>query len=258
MHFFHPAQRMELVEVIRGDQTDDQTVIALVNLARRLGKTPIVVRDCPGFLVTRVLFPYLSQALELLLEGVPMDAIDAAAVRFGMPTGPIALHDFIGLDTVLAISRVMAEGYPDRVRTNPLLVEMVSLGRLGQKTGAGFRKHDRNQSRPTADPAFESLLRRYKHKLQAADELPVQDEIVDRLFLPMLLEAVRTVDEGIVSKAADVDTGVILGLGFPAFRGGLFGWLASEGPGAILARLARYQQFGPAFQPPASLAHFRR
>ena len=114
MHFFHPAQRMELVEVIRGEQTDDQTVSTLVDLAKTLGKTPIVVRDCPGFLVTRVLFPYLSQALELLLEGVPMDAIDAAAVQFGMPTGPIALYDFIGLDTVLAISRVMAEGYPDR------------------------------------------------------------------------------------------------------------------------------------------------
>ena len=164
MHFFHPAQRMELVEVIRGEQTDDQTVTALVDLSRRLGKTPIVVRDCPGFLVTRVLFPYLSQALELLLEGVPMDAIDAAAVQFGMPTGPIALHDFIGLDTVLAISRVMAEGYPDRVQTSPLLVEMVRLGRLGQKSGAGFRKHDRNGPRPAADPAFESLLRQYQHK----------------------------------------------------------------------------------------------
>ena len=116
MHFFHPAQRMELVEVIRGEQTDNQTMAALVDLSRRLGKTPIVVRDCPGFLVTRVLFPYLSQALELLLQGVPMDAIDAAAVQFGMPTGPIALHDFIGLDTVLAISRVMADGYPERRR----------------------------------------------------------------------------------------------------------------------------------------------
>ena len=258
MHFFHPAQRMELVEVIRGDQTADQTVTLLVDLARRLGKTPIVVRDCPGFLVTRVLFPYLSQALDLLLDGVSMDAIDAAAVQFGMPTGPIALHDFIGLDTVLAISRVMAEGYPDRVRTSPLLVEMVRLGRLGQKAGAGFRKHDRNQPRPIADPVIQPLLRQYQHKPQVADELAGQGEITDRLFLPMLLEAIRTVDEGIVSEPADVDTGVTLGLGFPAFRGGLFGWLASEGATAILARLAGYQQFGPSFQPPASLAHSSR
>ena len=164
MHFFHPAQRMELVEVIRGEQTDEQTVTALVDLSRRLGKTPIVVRDCPGFLVTRVLFPYLGQALELLLEGVPMDAIDAAAVQFGMPTGPIALHDFIGLDTVLAISRVMAEGYPDRAQTSPLLVEMVRAGPPGpevrrrlpqarsQRVAPGRRSRFRIASAPVPTP----------------------------------------------------------------------------------------------------------
>jgi len=251
MHFFHPAQRMELVEVIRGEQTGEQTVTALVDLSRRLGKTPIVVRDCPGFLVTRVLFPYLSQALELLLEGVPMDAIDAAAVQFGMPTGPIALHDFIGLDTVLAISRVMAEGYPDRAQTSPLLVETVRLGRLGQKSGAGFRKHDRNVPSPAADPAFESLLRQYQH--QPAGHSPGPQEITDRLFLPMLLEAIRAVDDGIVRAPADVDIGVTLGLSFPASRGGILAWCDSEGAGAIVERLARFQHLGPAFQPPASL-----
>ncbi|MGD0041269.1 MAG: 3-hydroxyacyl-CoA dehydrogenase NAD-binding domain-containing protein, partial [Isosphaeraceae bacterium] len=251
MHFFHPAQRMELVEVIRGEQTDDQAVTALVDLAKRLGKTPIVVRDCPGFLVTRVLFPYLSQALELLLEGVPMDAIDAAAVQFGMPTGPIALYDFIGLDTVLAISRVMAEGYPDHAQTSPLLVEMVRLGRLGQKSGAGFRKHDRNESRRAADPAFESLLRQYQH--HANSQSPAQEEITDRLFLPMLLEAIRTVDDGIVREPADVDVGVTLGLAFPASRGGILAWCDSEGAGAIMDRAARYEYLGPAFQPPAAL-----
>lgn len=253
MHFFHPAQRMELVEVIRGEQTHDQTVTTLVDLSRRLGKTPIVVRDCPGFLVTRVLFPYLSQALELLLEGVPMDAIDAAAVQFGMPTGPIALYDFIGLDTVLAISRVMAEGYPDRVQTSPLLVEMVRLGRLGQKSGAGFRKHDRNGSRPAADPAFESLLRQYQHQHHTDSHSPAQEEITDRLFLPMLLEAIRAVDDGIVRDPADVDVGVTLGLAFPASRGGILAWCDSEGAGAIMDRSARYNYLGPAFHPPASL-----
>jgi 3-hydroxyacyl-CoA dehydrogenase/enoyl-CoA hydratase/3-hydroxybutyryl-CoA epimerase/3-hydroxyacyl-CoA dehydrogenase/enoyl-CoA hydratase/3-hydroxybutyryl-CoA epimerase/enoyl-CoA isomerase len=253
MHFCHPAQRMELVEVIRGDQTDDQTVTALVDLSRRLGKTPIVVRDCPGFLVTRVLFPYLGQALELLLEGVPMDAIDAAAVQFGMPTGPIALYDFIGLDTVLAISRVMAEGYPDRAQTSPLLVEMVRLGRLGQKSGAGFRKHDRNGSRPAADPAFESLLRQYQHHHHADSHSPAQEEITDRLFLPMLFEAIRAVDGGIVRDPADVDVGVTLGLAFPASRGGILAWCDSEGAGAIMDRSARYNYLGPAFHPPALL-----
>jgi len=254
MHFFHPAQRMELVEVIRGEQTDDQTVTALVDLSKRLGKTPIVVRDCHGFLVTRVLFPYLSQALELLLEGVAMDAIDAAAVQFGMPTGPIALYDFIGLDTVLAISRVMAEGYPDRAQTSPLLVAMVRLGRLGQKSGAGFRKHDRNESRPAADPSFEPLLRRYQHQHHSDNRSPGQEDLNDRLFLPMLLEAIRAVDDGIVRDPADVDLGVTLGLGFPASRGGLFGWCDTERAGSIMDRLARYHSLGPWFQSSPSLA----
>ena len=257
MHFFHPAQRMKLVEVIRGDQTDDRTIKTLVDLARTLGKTPIVVRDCPGFLVTRVLFPYLSQAIELLLEGVPMDAIDAAAVHFGMPTGPIALLDFIGLDTVLAISRVMAEGNPDRMQTSPLLIEMVRLGRLGQKSGAGFRKHDRHAPRPTPDPAFEPILHQFQHQTQAASHLSDQQELTDRLFLPMLLEAMRPVDDGIVSEPADVDTGVTLGLGFPTFRGGLFGWYASQGAQMVTDRLSHYQHLGPAFHPPASLARVR-
>ncbi len=256
MHFFHPAQRMELVEVIRGDQTDEATISVLVDLASRLGKSPIVVRDCPGFLVTRVLFPYLGQAVEMILEGVDMDAIDAAAEHFGMPTGPIALHDFIGLDTVLAISQVMAEGYPDRVQTSPLIGEMVRLGRLGQKSGAGFRKHARREPRPTADPDFKPVFGQYQYQFPSDAPLrfPDRQQITDRLFLPMLLEAIRVVEDGIVNDPVDVDTGVTLGLGFPASRGGLFGWCATEGPGAILDRLSAYQRLGPAFHPPASLA----
>ena len=118
---------------------------------------------------------------------------------------------------------------PDRVQTSPLLIEMVRLGRLGQKSGAGFRKHDRHAPRPTPDPGFEPILHRFQHESQAASHSSDQRELTDRLFLPMLLEAMRAVDDGIVSEPADVDTGVTLGLGFPAIRGGLFGWYASQG-----------------------------
>ena len=131
-----------------------------------------------------------------VLSGTPDAATntpqpDTAAVQFGMPTGPIALHDLIGLDTVLAIARVMTEGYPDRVRTSPLLVELVRLGRLGQKSSAGFRKHDRDTRSAVADPALESVIDRYQH--QPTGHSASQEEITDRLFLPMLLEAVRAV-----------------------------------------------------------------
>jgi 3-hydroxyacyl-CoA dehydrogenase len=251
MHFFHPAQRMKLVEVIRGEQTDDRTVAALVELAGRLGKNPIVVRDCPGFLVTRVLFPYLSQALELLLDGAPMDVVDAAAMQFGMPTGPIALQDFIGLDTILSISLVMADGYPDRARTSPLVGEMVRLGRLGQKSGAGFRKYDRIAGPAAADPAFESLLQQFRHSDRGS--MPGRREITDRLFLPMLFEAIRTVDEGIVTDPADVDTGLTLGIAFPASRGGILAWCDSEGAKSIIDWSALYEHLGPAFRAPDSL-----
>src|SRR5690606_37877903 len=114
LHFFNPVDRMELVEVVRGAKTSDETVATAVAFAKRIRKTPIVVNDCPGFLVNRVLFPYMNEALALLQEGVPMDALDKAATAFGMPMGPIALQDLVGLDTSLYAGRVLAAAYPDR------------------------------------------------------------------------------------------------------------------------------------------------
>jgi 3-hydroxyacyl-CoA dehydrogenase / enoyl-CoA hydratase / 3-hydroxybutyryl-CoA epimerase / enoyl-CoA isomerase len=249
MHFFHPAHRMALIEIIRGEQTSDETILALVALARRLGKTPIVVRDCPGFFTTRVLFPYLGQAMQMLQEGTDMDAIDAAATTFGMPTGPIALLDFVGLDTALSISRVMAEGYPDRASVNPLLAELAAMGRLGQKSGAGFRKYEQKKSPGVADPAFEPILQRHRLPGSPSD----QAVITDRLFLPMLVEAIRVLYDKVVSDPADIDRGVVLGLAFPASRGGLLAWCDSEGAALILDRLSRSRQLGSWFEPPPLL-----
>jgi 3-hydroxyacyl-CoA dehydrogenase/enoyl-CoA hydratase/3-hydroxybutyryl-CoA epimerase/3-hydroxyacyl-CoA dehydrogenase/enoyl-CoA hydratase/3-hydroxybutyryl-CoA epimerase/enoyl-CoA isomerase len=250
MHFFHPVHRMQLVEVIQGEETSDHTVAVLADLARRIGKTPIVVRDCPGFLVTRVMYPYLTQALRLLREGTSMDAIDEAATTFGMPMGPIAVMDLVGLDTVFAITKVMAEGYPDRAEPSPLLAAMVQAGRLGRKSGAGFRSHPAKGARPVEDPSVRDLLA--LHRLEGAAQS--QQSIVDRLFLPMLIEAIRVLDEKIVRDPADIDAGVRLGLGFPASRGGILAWCDALGPGAIMDRLPMYQSLGPAFQPPATLA----
>jgi 3-hydroxyacyl-CoA dehydrogenase/enoyl-CoA hydratase/3-hydroxybutyryl-CoA epimerase/3-hydroxyacyl-CoA dehydrogenase/enoyl-CoA hydratase/3-hydroxybutyryl-CoA epimerase/enoyl-CoA isomerase len=254
MHFFHPVDRMELVEVIRGELTSDETVATLVALAKRLRKTPIVVRDCPGFLVTRLLFPYMTQALQLLQQGASPDQIDAVAVRFGMPMGPIAVLDLVGLDTVLAISRVMSEGYPDRAESSPLIVDMVREGRLGKKAGAGFRLHGVKGPHPVADATLEKFLNR--HRLDK--ETPGEKECVDRLFLPMLLEAVRALDEEIVRDPADVDIGLILGIGFPAFRGGILHWCDSEGAGSILDRLTGYESLGPWFWPSATFLRMAR
>jgi 3-hydroxyacyl-CoA dehydrogenase / enoyl-CoA hydratase / 3-hydroxybutyryl-CoA epimerase / enoyl-CoA isomerase len=252
MHFFNPVHRMELVEVIRGARTSDETIDLLVALARGLRRRPIVVQDGPGFLTTRVLLPYVSQAIALLQEGAAMEAIDAAAVRFGMATGPIAVLDLVGLDTALGIAKVMTRAFPDRFAVNPLLADLVLLGRLGRKSGAGFRGFEQAGSAGAADPSLEHLLER--HRLRR--ETPAEEEITDRLFLSMLVEAIRVLEEGIVRDAADVDLGVVLGLGFPASRGGVLAWCDREGSDVIMNRLARYESLGPAFHSPSTLARF--
>jgi 3-hydroxyacyl-CoA dehydrogenase/enoyl-CoA hydratase/3-hydroxybutyryl-CoA epimerase/3-hydroxyacyl-CoA dehydrogenase/enoyl-CoA hydratase/3-hydroxybutyryl-CoA epimerase/enoyl-CoA isomerase len=249
MHFFYPVDRMELVEVIRGDKTSDETVATIVALAKRIRKTPIVVRDCPGFLVNRVLFPYMNEALILLAEGASMDAIDAAATKFGMPMGPIALQDLVGLDTSYYAGQVIAAAYPDRSASSALLKDLVKAGRLGKKSGAGFRKYDA-KGKPRPDPDFDAILRASR----TGDRAPDAREITDRLFLPMLLEATRVLEEGIVREPADVDMGLILGIGFPPFRGGILRWADAEGAGKIVDRLERLGPLGKRYEPTETLA----
>ncbi len=244
MHFFNPVDRMPLVEVIRGERTSDQTVVTLVALAKRIGKTPIVVRDCPGFLVNRILFPYINESLVLLEEGGSPRDIDKAAVAFGMPMGPIALNDLVGLDTSLYAGRVINTAFADRAKTTRILDELVAAGRLGQKSAAGFYSYAKG-SRGADDPALETILA----KCRTGRRTISMEEMTDRLFLPMLTEASRILMEGIVRDPGDVDMGLILGIGFPTFRGGLLRWADSVGLPAILAKLDKYSVLGPRFQP---------
>jgi 3-hydroxyacyl-CoA dehydrogenase/enoyl-CoA hydratase/3-hydroxybutyryl-CoA epimerase/3-hydroxyacyl-CoA dehydrogenase/enoyl-CoA hydratase/3-hydroxybutyryl-CoA epimerase/enoyl-CoA isomerase len=244
MHFFNPVDRMQLVEVIRGEKTGDEAVVTLVALAKRIGKTPIVVRDCPGFLVNRILFPYLNESLLLLQEGASPRAIDKAAVAFGMPMGPITLNDLVGLDTSLYAGRVINAAFADRGVSSRSLDDLVEAGRLGQKSGAGFYSYAKG-SRGADDPALEAILA--KHRTGRRDI--GAEEITDRLFLPMLTEASRVLAEGIVREPGDVDMGLILGTGFPTFRGGLLRWADDEGLPQIVERLKRYAHLGARFQP---------
>jgi 3-hydroxyacyl-CoA dehydrogenase / enoyl-CoA hydratase / 3-hydroxybutyryl-CoA epimerase / enoyl-CoA isomerase len=247
MHFFSPVDRMELVEVIRGEQTSDETVATVVALAKRVRKTPIVVKDCAGFLVNRVLFPYMNEALQLLAEGVPMDDIDQAAEKFGMPMGPIALQDQVGLDVAAFAGKVLAKAYPDRAVPSPIVMELVKAGRLGKKSGAGFRSFAGKGGKAASDPAFAPILEQHR-KVGGTSEMS-REEITDRLFLPMLLEATRVLEEGIVRQASDVDMGLILGIGFPPFRGGILRWCDVEGAQNVLGRLEKYRDLGKRFEP---------
>src|SRR5581483_11723194 len=157
MHFFNPVDRMQLVEVIRGTQTSDQTVATLVALAKRIGKSPVVVRDCPGFLVNRILFPYINESLVMLEEGAEPRALDKAAAAFGMPMGPITLNDLVGLDTALYAGRVVNQAYAERAKDSRILQELVQAGRLGQESGAGFYSYAKG-SRGADDPALAAIL----------------------------------------------------------------------------------------------------
>ena len=244
LHFFNPVDRMQLVEVIRGEKTDDPTVATLVALAKRIGKTPIVVRDCPGFLVNRILFPYINESLVLLEEGAAPRAIDKAATAFGMPMGPIALNDLVGLDTSLYAGRVVNTAFADRAVTTRVLDELVAAGRLGQKSGAGFYSYGKG-GKGADDPALEAILAKCRKTTRTISP----EEITDRLFLPMLTEASRILMEGIVREPGDVDMGLILGIGFPTFRGGLLRWADALGMSAVLEKLKRYEVLGARFQP---------
>jgi 3-hydroxyacyl-CoA dehydrogenase/enoyl-CoA hydratase/3-hydroxybutyryl-CoA epimerase/3-hydroxyacyl-CoA dehydrogenase/enoyl-CoA hydratase/3-hydroxybutyryl-CoA epimerase/enoyl-CoA isomerase len=248
MHFFNPVDRMQLVEVIRGEKTGDVTVATLVALAKRIGKTPIVVRDCPGFLVNRILFPYLNESLLLLQEGASARALDKAATAFGMPMGPVTLNDLVGLDTSLYAGQVINAAFADRAVASPILDQLVAAGRLGQKSGAGFYSYAKG-SRGVDDPAFAAILERCR----TAQRDISAEEITDRLFLPMLTEASRVLEEEIVREPGDVDMGLILGIGFPSFRGGILRWADDEGLGNILQRLAKYERLGKRFEPTAQM-----
>lgn len=236
MHFFHPVRHRPLVEIVRGSGTSAHTIATAVAHVRRIDRIPIVVRDGPGFLVNRLLFPYLGEALAMLLEGLPAEAIERAATEFGMAMGPLRLMDEIGLDTTLQAGWVLAAAFPERIGSSPLLVSMVKAGRLGQKADAGFYGYD-GLSQPAAvgviDAAAEDIIGRWRDSRRSAS----CESIAWRLVLPMLLEATRILEEEKVDDAREIDLAVLFGLGFPADKGGLLWWADALGPEQILAML---------------------
>jgi 3-hydroxyacyl-CoA dehydrogenase/enoyl-CoA hydratase/3-hydroxybutyryl-CoA epimerase/3-hydroxyacyl-CoA dehydrogenase/enoyl-CoA hydratase/3-hydroxybutyryl-CoA epimerase/enoyl-CoA isomerase len=253
LHFFNPVRRMPLVEVIRGPETSDLTVAKAVNYSRQIGKSPIVIQDGPGFLVNRVLMPYMNEALLLVEEGVPIKAVDRAATSFGMPMGPIALYDTVGLDVALHAGTVMHQAFPDRVKPSAILPAMVEAGRLGKKSGGGFFDYGGKRSdKPLPSEAVAQLIDPLiKPPANATATDPQQ--ITLRLLLPMLLEATRILSVGVAASVRDVDLALILGIGFPPFRGGLFYWADTLGPEAILEALKPFVPLGARYEPTAWL-----
>jgi 3-hydroxyacyl-CoA dehydrogenase len=243
LHFCHPVRERPVVEVVRGPCTGSQAIATAVAHARRIQRMPVVVEDGPGFVVNRLLFPYLSAALELLGEGESMDVVERAAIGFGMEIGPLRMMDEIGLDTILQAGMVLGAAFPERVAFSPLLVSMVKSGRLGRKAGAGFYSYSCADAANGHTKSHDGkAAAEYKHetvgdKAGAALEQRPEVFVAYRLILPMLMEATRILEEGKVSDARDIDLAVLFGLGFPAEKGGLLWWADSLGAVRIVELL---------------------
>jgi 3-hydroxyacyl-CoA dehydrogenase len=257
LHFFHPVRRRPLVEIIRGPATSDRTVATAAALAEAIGKVPLVANDGPGFLVNRLLVPYLGEALELLLEGAAIESIERAVLDFGMAMGPLRLADEIGLDTLLLGGRVLWQAFPERIAPSPLLVTMCKAKRLGRKVGRGFFAYPAGiavDEPGCLDPQVEPILAAWAKGRQSF----TASQIIDRLLLPMTLEATRMLDEKAVGQPCDIDQGTVLGLGFPAARGGLLRWADERGPREIVAALGQFGHLGTRVKPTSLLLDMAR
>ncbi len=233
LHFFNPVNKMPLVEIITHERASKETIDSLVKWTLDAKKTPIVVKDGPGFLVNRILAPYLNEAAYLLEEGVTVEALDEAALNFGIPMGPCRLMDEIGLDVCVKVGKIMHEGLGERANPSSLSTKLYDAKLLGKKNGKGFYLYDEKGKVTGKNPEISKLLPSKKVK---KDEMEIQM----RLFLPMVNEAAYIFADRIVDKAATVDIGMIYGTGFPPFRGGLCKWADQEGLDQIAERLNNF------------------
>jgi 3-hydroxyacyl-CoA dehydrogenase len=234
---------MPLVEVVRGALTSDDAIATLHAFAVDLGKIPIVVRDGPGFWVNRLLMPYLNEAAHLWAEGVSLEELDGALEAFGLPMGPLALLDEVGLDIAAKAGVILEKAFADRMRPHPLLQRLVHDGRLGKKSGRGFYLYDLDE-RKGPDKRLRAELGLDDRRRPAAGEAPLYSEpdVVARCLYPMVNEAARALDDAIVDSPAAGDLALVLGIGWPPFRGGLLQWADEVGPSTIVARLDEWAQ----------------
>jgi len=254
MHFFNPVNMMPLVEVIRGKQSSDEAVAATVKLASKMGKTPVVVNDCPGFFVNRVLFPYFAGFHMLLRDGADFVAVDKVMEKFGWPMGPAYLMDVVGMDTAVHAAEVMAQGFPDRMRhewknTTQVLVENQ---RFGQKNGKGYYVYapdKKGKPKKSVDPATYELI---KGVVAARKEFK-PEEVIATCMVPMVNEVARCLEEKIVASAYEADMSLLYGIGFPPFRGGACRYVDQMGVANFVAMADRLAPLGKLFEAPQLL-----
>jgi 3-hydroxyacyl-CoA dehydrogenase/enoyl-CoA hydratase/3-hydroxybutyryl-CoA epimerase len=237
LHFFNPVAKMMLVEIIRSQQTRADVVEDALSFTRKLDKLPLPCRSSAGFVVNRILMPYMTEAMLAADEGISLALIDRAAVSFGMPMGPIELADTVGLDVASHVGRILADAFGMPVPKGT--AELIAAGHLGRKSGRGY--YEWRDGKPV--------------KPQAAARAP--DDLTDRLILQYLNEAVACLREGVIDDADLLDAGMIFGTGFAPFRGGPLHYARARGATAIVARLEQLAAtYGPRFMPDAGWTSF--
>ncbi len=250
MHFFNPVHLMPLVEVIRGEKTGEAAIARTVAYATAMGKTPIVVNDCPGFLVNRVLFPYFGGFSALVSDGADFRQVDKVMERFGWPMGPAYLLDVVGIDTAHHADAVMAQGFPDRMSHSGenVIDRMFALERYGQKNNKGFYQYEPDKKgKPTKlpDDTVDALLNDVIGEPRQFEE----KEIIERMMIPLCIETARCLEEDIVASAAEADMALIYGIGFPPFRGGALHYMSHIGLADFCKMAAKYEHLGALYHP---------
>lgn len=233
LHFFNPVHRMPLVEIITHDKVAPETLESLYKWCLKVKKTPVLVKDGPGFLVNRILMPFLNEAGYLLEEGVSIEDLDQACTNFGMPMGPCRLLDEVGIDVAVKVAKILHDGLGDRARSSALSARMSEAGLNGRKSSKGFYLYDENGKQGEICEEALKLLPKTQKKMSEVD-------IQMRVFLPMINEASTVLADGIVDNAQTVDLGLIFGIGFPPFRGGLLRYADAEGLDRIHDSLLKY------------------
>ena len=243
IHFFNPVHRMQLVEVVVGSQTSPEVVRRTVKFVQQIGKLPVVVKDAPGFLVNRILMPYLIEAGHLFEHGARVEDIDECMLEFGMPMGPLRLIDEVGVDVSNHVAADLASKFSDRMHAPEVLTKMLADGLLGKKSGKGFYSHGKKGKEPTDN----SRINRYKADSSCAKFS--RDELCNRMVLLMINEAARCLEGGIVEEPADVDFGMIMGTGFAPFVGGPLRLADSIGLPNVVSEMKRLGEEERRFNP---------
>ncbi|MGF1844955.1 fatty acid oxidation complex subunit alpha FadB [Vibrio clamense] len=255
MHFFNPVHRMPLVEIIRGEHTSDETINRVVAYAAKMGKSPIVVNDCPGFFVNRVLFPYFGGFSKLLSDGADFTKVDKVMERqFGWPMGPAYLLDVVGIDTAHHAQAVMAQGFPDRMGKSgkDAIDALFEADKYGQKNGSGFYSYSVDKKGRPKKTFTEDVLPLLKNVCSDAQYFDDQT-IIQRVMIPMINEVVLCLQEGIIASPQEADMALVYGLGFPPFRGGVFRYLDSIGIQNYVQMAEQYQELGALYHVPQML-----